>query len=109
MERRPGKHRFQPDQQQSSSEAGQPSTGLPEPQAEQQPHGGGVNRPELHPPQTSEEDQERREKYIESVMRYIEVLQSMDETSFELDLQKTGLLSGLEQAGVIPPRTKPYD
>jgi hypothetical protein len=38
-----------PDQK-PTSESGKPPHGFPNPQIEQPPHGGGVNKPELHPP-----------------------------------------------------------
>jgi hypothetical protein len=47
--------------------------------------------------------QERREQYVASVMEHIQRLSSPDrETIFDFRLREIGLLSGLEEAGVVP-------
>jgi hypothetical protein len=57
-----------------------------------------------------QETQEQREKYIESVMEYIQ-RESHGYSVFDGNLERVGLLAGLEERGVLPVvvRPSPYE
>lgn len=104
---------------------------------EQQPFGGGVNQPELHPPQrkfdigrwqetggyspvtggAGQEEPNAQGDYRESQGewydlrdRFFEYLEGVDydvTVFFELRLKRAGLLAGLEESAILPTATNP--
>jgi len=81
---------------------GDKPTATMEDEKHQYQHNQGQQPEEVRSASSDQEAQERRERYIESVMEYIKHLNEGGSPSFEEALDNAGLVSGLELAGGLP-------